>query len=299
MKILGNSNCGLILNQKYLIYQSCVLFIVLYSFQLQFYNHAPLSYPLKMLGKMQRRATLWILGAFKMSPILNIEAITGLIPINLHFQKLGGRSQLRMHSLPPNHIIHSLMEPKSSSTSSLISQHLSLLGFLTRYQCELIISHVVNMNNRFNEVFPSFSSLHLEFTPGNKVIDNFSDQFSFNLYNKRKDNNIKSRIQQLDKITIKSSSDPSCALVIMDTSVKNNIATSILHTHVHNRPLIKMVYHVVHITSLEAELFAIRCGINQATNLSDISKIIVVTDSIHAAKRIFDLSFSSLHCCYT
>jgi len=37
------------------------------------------------------------------------------------------------------------------------------------------------------------------------------------------------------------------------------------------------------------ELFTIRCGINQASNQEDISKTIIVTDSIHIAKKIFDL----------
>jgi len=49
-------------------------------------------YHLKALGKMQRRAAIWILGVFKTSPSYSIEAITGLIPIKLHLQKLGGRS---------------------------------------------------------------------------------------------------------------------------------------------------------------------------------------------------------------
>jgi len=48
-----------------------------------------------------------------------------------------------------------------------------------------------------------------------------------------------------------------------------------------------MIHHVVHITSTEAELFAIRCGINQVTNFDNMSKIIVVTDSIYAAKNFF------------
>jgi len=53
-----------------------------------------MSYHLKALGKMQRRAVIWILGAFKTSPSYGIEAIAGLVPIKLHLQKLGGRSQL-------------------------------------------------------------------------------------------------------------------------------------------------------------------------------------------------------------
>ena len=45
--------------------------------------------------------------------------------------------------------------------------------------------------------------------------------------------------------------------------------------------------------STEAKLFVIRCGINQATNSNNVSKIIIVTDSIYAAKNIFDLTFHS------
>jgi len=36
------------------------------------------------------------------------------------------------------------------------------------------------------------------------------------------------------------------------------------------------------------ELFAIRCSINQACIKEGVSKIIIVTDSIHAAKKIFN-----------
>ena len=57
-----------------------------------------------------------------------------------------------------------------------------------------------------------------------------------------------------------------------------------------SQPLIKTIYHAVNITSMEAELFIIRCGINQAMCIDNISKIIVVTDSIYMVKRIFDLS---------
>jgi len=84
MKILGNLVRGLISHQKHLLYRSCILSIALYGFQLWFYNKALLLYPLKMLGKMQKRAAICILWAFKMSPLFGIEAIAGLIPINLH-----------------------------------------------------------------------------------------------------------------------------------------------------------------------------------------------------------------------
>jgi len=73
---------------------------------------------------MQRRAAIWILGAFKTSPTEGIEAITGLLPIKLHLQKLADRSQLHTISLPINHIIQTLMD---SSFGSPYNQHPSSL----------------------------------------------------------------------------------------------------------------------------------------------------------------------------
>ena len=84
------------------------------------------------------------------------------------------------------------------------------------------------------------------------------------------------------------SSLPHTALMITDASIKNNITMSISHVHSANRPLTKTVHHASFVTSTEAELFAIRCGINQACSINNISKIIIVTDSIHMAKKIFN-----------
>jgi len=66
------------------------------------------------------------------------------------------------------------------------------------------------------------------------------------------------------------------------------MATSITYIYICNRPIVKTLHHTVNVTSMEAELFAIRCSINQAANSQGISKIIVVTDLIHLAKRIFN-----------
>jgi len=77
-------------------------------------------------------------------------------------------------------------------------------------------------------------------------------------------------------------------LVVTDASIKNDIATSISHVHIADKPLTKTIHHVVFVTSTEAELFTIRCGINQACYKENISKIIIVMDSIYVAKIIFD-----------
>ena len=144
----------------------------------------------------------------------------------------------------------------------------------------------MNLANRVNECFSSFNPLNLEFSPGLRVIDNFSDHISFNLFNKEKDN--KSHTQLLDEMVLKSSSSSSVAIIAFDTSIKNNVAMSIAHIHTHDKPLIKTIHHAVNVTSIEVELFTIRCGINQVMCIDNISKIIIVTDSIHMVKRIFD-----------
>ena len=91
-------------------------------------------------------------------------------------------------------------------------------------------------------------------------------------------------------MVIESSLSQSIAIVTTDASIKNNVATSISHMHISNHPLIKILHHAAFVTSAEAELFAIRCSINQASFKENISKIIVFTDSIHVAKKIFDPS---------
>ena len=86
------------------------------------------------------------------------------------------------------------------------------------------------------------------------------DCFSFNLVNRKEKDKICA--QELNKMVLQISSSPSMALVITDASIKNDIATSISYIYLANHPLIKMVHYVMFITSMEAELFAIRCGIN-------------------------------------
>jgi len=147
------------------------------------------------------------------------------------------------------------------------------------------------MANQSNECFPSFTPLDSEFSPGCRVIDNFSECISFNIC--RKGNNNKLCEQELDEIVLENSSSPSIAIIVSDVSIKNNVATSIAYIHVFNKPLMKMVHHAVHITSTEAELFAIRCGINQSLSVNNISKIVVITDSIHVVKKVFDPSVHS------
>ena len=76
--------------------------------------------------------------------------------------------------------------------------------------------------------------------------------------------------------------ESSHTLMITDASIKNNVATSIAHIHIHNKDIIKTIYHTVNVLFSETKLFVIKCSINQATNILGISKIVVITDLLHA-----------------
>ena len=214
-----------------------------------------------------------------------VKAIAELIPINLHLCKLSGQAQLRAHSLPHNYILYSLLESRPSNNSL---HHPLFMDFLTYCQRKNIKNTIINMDNRFNKVFPSFDLLNSEFFPSSCLIDIFPNCFSFHPIIKCKDNNLEDCSHKLDNIAITSSLNHLHALIISDTEIKYNVATFIAYIHVHNRPIIKTIHHATNVTSIEAELFAIRYGINQAINLLGISKIVIITDFIHAAKKIFD-----------
>ena len=164
------------------------------------------------------------------------------------------------------------------------------LNNLTSIQYSIIKSLLVDMDNKFNKVFPSFFLLNPEFLPRNRLIDIFSNCFSFHLVDRDNDQNIKSHIRKLDNITIQASLDPYSAVIVSDASIKNQVTTSISHIHSHNNPVIKTKHHAIRVMSSEAELFAIRCCINQATYLPNVNQIIIITDSIHTTKKIFDSS---------
>jgi len=172
MKILGNLTQGINPIQKCLLYRCCVLPIALYGFQLWFYNKAPLLYSLKILRKMQRRATIWILGAFKTLPTKELEVIMRLILIKLHLHKLGSRSQLCSATLPKNHLIKTLMD---DPLSTYYKPPPHLINSLTDHQKNFIKGHLMDSNNKLYGVFPFFSPLNLEFNPGSRIIDIFPD----------------------------------------------------------------------------------------------------------------------------
>ena len=256
MKLLDNLLRDINLLQKRKLYKCYTLPITLYSFPLWYYNKAPTHHYLNMLQKMQWREALWISGAFHISLMLGIKVILGLVLIHLHLRKLYGWFLLCESSLPSNHIISNII---SSNKIQERSCHISSIDYLTAKQRIWLKSLLMDVNNKYNEFFPFFSFFNKEFEPGNRLINLFPDHFSFHF----RSPNSRKYIEKLDEIAFRVSSNPSSTIVVSDASIKNYVATSILHIHFYNKPVIKTLHRAINVTTTEAELFAICCGINQ------------------------------------
>jgi len=143
---------------------------------------------MKILDKMQKKATIWILGAFKTSPTESIKAIAGIIPIKFYLQKLARRSQIQPFVLPTNHIIRDLMDDLPNSSKK---PNFHLVRSLTNQQKNIAKGYLINLCNKAYSIFPFFSLFSLEFTPDFYITDNFSDHFSFNLVNRKEKNKVR------------------------------------------------------------------------------------------------------------
>ena len=73
--------------------------ITLYGIHLWYYNSTRIKGTMKELTKIQRQMAIWILGAFKTTPMGVVESLAGLIPIHLQIRKLIYHNHVCMHTL--------------------------------------------------------------------------------------------------------------------------------------------------------------------------------------------------------
>jgi len=161
--------------------------------------------------------------------------------------------------LPYNHAIKLLLGKRHALLS--YSHHLSLENMTSKQQ-QKIKSFIVDANNCLDGIFSSFDSLNSKFQPGLRLIDIFSSCLSFHKADYHSNESKIAHCNKLNELIFNTSLEPNTVVVVLDASIKNNIATSIAHVYFFNNLLKKTLYHAINITSMEAELFAIRCGIN-------------------------------------
>jgi len=143
-----------------------------------------------------------------------------------------------------------------------------------------------------NGIFDSFNSFNNKFLSGNRLIDLFSSHFSFHLSDRKSAETRKTYFCKLNKIVFNVSDNSKAAIIISDASIKNNITMSITHIYIYNFSIIKIIHYTINVIFTKAELFTIRCSLNEASHLANIKCIVVITDSIHVVKKIFN---SSIH----
>jgi len=87
-----------------------------------------------------------------------------------------------------------------------------------------------------------------------------------------------------------SQSNSSHICIIADRGVKDKTTTAISHIWQNNAIMHKQKLYATNITSTEAEIMSMCLGLEQALHIVGVQKITVITDAIHRAQKIFDMS---------
>ena len=149
---------------------------------------------------------------------------------------------------------------------------------------------IMDINNYLKKVL---SFLNKELSLGFYMVDTFFNHFSFILVNWKDTDALKSHHNRLDNVYEDLLTNQDTLLFIADASIKNNVVISVLHIQKGQNIINKSIHHAMNVNSIKAKLFAIRCRINQAIQIWNVSQIVIITDAIPAVKQIFDISVHS------
>ncbi len=176
MGMLGNSVHGLQAKERRVLYRACVLPIATYGHRLWYYNGAPVKVVMKILGTMQRKAAIWITGAFRTSPTGGVQAIAGLLPIHLHIRKLSWRASFRTATLSATHPARSLMGAEYRGDAE---EHPLAISQLTPKQLAAVCGSIVDANDALPPLADVFEPCAQENRPGQRLLDLFPDRVAF------------------------------------------------------------------------------------------------------------------------
>ena len=263
-----------------------ILPIALYGFNLWFFKGAPIVRNINELKRMQRKAALWITGAFWTSPSDSIEAIADLIPITLHIRKLNGRHHLRYGSIPSTHAINSLLDSQHTKNHP---PHKTATSKLTDKQRFNLKSPIKDVNEHLNSIRECFNPLFPLSSLGSRVVDYFPSRFSFHSPSSSSNEDLYLYLQDLNQAFRSSQMASHNIAIVADRGIKKSqVATAVAHIWSENSIVQRLQANSINVTSIEAELMAIRLGLIPAIEEENVHNIIVITDSIAAAKKVFE-----------
>ncbi|PPQ90830.1 hypothetical protein CVT25_011970, partial [Psilocybe cyanescens] len=216
---------------------------------------------------MQCSAALWITGAFHTSPTGGVEALAGLPPINLLLRRLSERADYRFATLTPTHPVRDFLSRFNCGT---IAPHPSL-SIQTMSELEIFHTSGTLFESDTNVLALTETLLPMNplSRPGVRLMDRFADQVHFDdckTSRGKADKKLKQRTKHLDKLQDK---------------ISENIGTYYAGTDASK------------VTAPDAELYAIRSAIVNATSRDDCTDIFIFTDSMDSARRAVDPSIHS------
>src|SRR6267154_1669675 len=239
---------------------------------------------------MQRRAALWITGAFRTSPNVGVEAIAGLIPIHLHLRKLAQRSCMRMLTLHPNHSLHSL-----SGMHAHITQKPQSVQRLSPPQKIKVKGPLIEAADVCLEVSETLEALPDEDKPGCRILDQSSGQIRFEDFDRTKKGASAKHLDALNAHVASLCHNHSAVLVPTAASRPKQPFQSMAGYRITREGV--SIFRAQHpsglCTALESELQSIRLGVCKALTLPDVTNIEVFTTSLPAAHLVVDPSCHS------
>ncbi|CAA7270639.1 unnamed protein product [Cyclocybe aegerita] len=238
---------------------------------------------MNQLKRMQRKAALWITGAFRTSPTGGLEALAGLIPVHLMLKKLATRAVYRIATLSDTHPLRSMM---GEGLLKRAAPHARSAALMTPAMRGKVKSTVMEVDERVHTLTESFEPFAPEARPGDRLLDRYADRLHFDERDPGQD-----RRPYLDELIAKARADPLTVLAATDGSVPQSNqyqAASAAIIYKGHRELERTRYVSGRVTAPDAELNAISCAVRLAVKQANCQHIMVFTDSMGSAHRAVD-----------
>ncbi|CAA7270636.1 unnamed protein product [Cyclocybe aegerita] len=288
MCMLGNSTQGLSLKQQHLLYRSCMVPIATYGYRLWYFDGTCNKGAMNQLKRMQRKAALWITGAFRTSPTGGLEALAGLIPIHLMLKKLATHAVYCVATLSDTHPLHSMMGERLLKRAE---PHAHSATLITPAMRGKVKSTVMEVDERVHTLTESFELFAPKARPGDQLLDCFADRLHFDEHNPAQD-----RRPYLDELIAVARANPLTVLAAADSSVPQSNqyqVTSAAIIYKGHRELERTRYVLGRVTAPDVELNAISCTVHLAVKQASCQHIMVFTDSMGLAHKAVDPSIHS------
>ncbi|CAA7270904.1 unnamed protein product [Cyclocybe aegerita] len=285
MCMLRNSTRGLSPKQWCLLYRLCVVPIATYSYHLWYFNGTRNKGAMSQLKRMQRKAALWITGAFCTSPTGGLETLAGLIPVHLMLKKLATRAVYRVATLSDTHPLCSMMGERLLKRAA---PHACSAALMTPAMRGKVKSTVMEVDKHVHTLTESFEPFAPEARPGDWLLDRYVDRLHFDEHDPTQD-----RHPYLDELIAQVRANPLTLLAATDGSVPRSnqyqVASAAIIYKGH-RELERTRYVSGRVTAPDVELNAIACTVRLAVKQANCQHIMVFTDSMGSAHRAVDPS---------